>query len=96
MDTAGQWLSGDGGNKEGHKETCVDDEIFIILIVTMSQVYTHIKLIRLFIWNTCRSLYFDYISAKGYFMPRRRAINTKKAPLPTSQCHLDKEKEVIE
>ena len=64
MDTAGQWLSGDGGNNEGHKETCVDDEIFIILIVTMSQVYTHIKLIRLFIWNTCRSLYFDYISAK--------------------------------
>ena len=40
MDTAGQWLLGDGGSNRGHKETFVDDEIFIILIVTMmSQVY---------------------------------------------------------
>ena len=65
MDTAGQWLPGDGGNNKRHKETFVGDEIFITLIVTMmSQVYTHIKLIRLFIWNTCSALYFDYISVK--------------------------------
>ena len=64
MDTAGQWLPGDGGNNKGHKETCVDDEIFIVVVTMMSQVYTHIKLMRLFIWNTCRSLYIDYISAK--------------------------------